>query len=263
MTAWSVPRGTAKPAPLRSSDELVEGWCEIVRLRLEASLLERGSHELVAGEAPADERRARADRLEGVLAQRIAATPEPPPLALAASRLGIADPLATVAVLVGFELDERLALLAAAASGRSGDPGGQLRIAGVAAARRDRSIARALDSIQHELAARELASIRETDEPARRWQVRGHRRWLSLAAGRLAVAEDLPLRELATADRWLSMARGRRRTVRVLGELAPATLVREATLLGAAVVFATPPATAMSSALTHAAIPAILDELDE
>jgi hypothetical protein len=256
-----VPRGIAHPAPLTSSDALLEAWFEIVRTRLEATLLERGILEL--DDSTAVQRRARADHLEHVLAQRLAVTADPLPLALAVTRFGIADPLASIAVLLGYELDERVAMLAAAADAAIRDPGtSPMRIGALAAARSDRSVARALDAIE-QLSQRGLAAISHTAEPARCWAVRADRRWFPVAAGRLAPAGDLPLRELATADRWLAHARGRRRTLRVLGEVTPVLLVREATLLAAAVAFAEPPPSSVTSALTAAGIPVILDDQDE
>lgn len=262
MTAWSVPTGVAKLAPLTAADELLHTWCEIVRLRLEATLLERGDAGLVQGDEPADVRRERAARIASLMERRLSSTSTPPALVIATMRLGVSDPLASVAILVASELDPAVAALARRAGDAAAGPyEGSLRVAGVAAARPDRSPALALDAIA-QLVTRDLASLGETDEPAMWWPVRGHRRWLPLAAGRLAAADDLAVRELATADRWLADAGGRRRAIRVLGEIPVRTLIREATLLDACLVFAIPAAAGVIAALTAARIPVIVDETD-
>lgn len=234
MTAWTTPRGVARPAPLEDPHAYLEAWFEIIRLRLEAA------H---ASEAEAAERRSRSEHLERVLGERVAAAVNRPALYIACERLGFANALADIAILVGYELDERIGSLA-----------GELRISGVASVRRDGSCARALDFIERELLPWGLARVSETHAPARNWLVRGDRRWFALAAGRLEVDASLPLRIVATP---------RRVTLHVDGEVAAPLLVREAKILDAVVAFRSTPPRGIESALTAAAIPMMVGGDDE
>jgi hypothetical protein len=234
MSAWNTPRGVARAAPLEDPHAYLEAWFEIIRLRLEAAR---------ASDSEAAERRLRSEHLERALAERVAAAADRPALQIACERLGFANALADIAILVGYELDERIGALAS-----------ELRISAVASVRRDGSCARALDFIERELLTRGLASITETHAPARNWIVRADRRWLALAAGRLDVDASLPLRITTTP---------RRVTLHVDGEVTAHLLVREAKILDATVAFRSTPPHVIVSALAAAAIPMIVGGDDE